>query len=197
MLPAVLFISLMITEVIKSDTAVKTFAKNGSAAVADEFAAQANSVLSDIRGLIRASDIHSKRMQRMTGLTTAQALVIRAIGELGEVTTRAVSTEVALSQATVTTVLDRLESNGFIERYRSAKDRRVVHAKLTEKGRSIEAAMPDLLDEKFMARFADLPTKRRKEISSALAETARMMNADATDAAPADNGRDDARVKRS
>ncbi|MHA7872767.1 MAG: MarR family winged helix-turn-helix transcriptional regulator [Hyphococcus sp.] len=151
---------------------------------------QANGVLSDIRCIIRASDIHSKKLQRLTGLTTAQALVIRAVNELGEVTTRAISDEVALSQATVTTVLDRLEKNGFIERYRSSKDRRIVHARLTEKGEAVATAMPDLLDEKFIARFADLGAERREEISSALALVARMMNADATDAATAVKGRD-------
>jgi len=157
--------------------------------VAPAVANQANAVLSHIRCIIRASDIHSKKLQRMTGLTTAQALVIRAISELGEVTTKAISKEVALSQATVTTVLDRLETNGFVERYRSTKDRRIVHARLTEKGAAIMTEMPDLLDEKFIARFANLSAEQRREISSALKQTAQMMDADATDAASTVNGR--------
>lgn len=150
---------------------------------------QANAVLSHIRCIIRASDIHSKKLQRLTGLTTAQALVIRAIGELGEVTTKVVSKEVALSQATVTTVMDRLTNNGFIERYRSTKDRRIVHARLTKKGAAILDGMPDLLDEKFIARFAELSAEEREKISSALMQTAQMMDADATDAASTVNGR--------
>ncbi len=157
--------------------------------VALESADQANAVLSHIRCIIRASDIHSKKLQRMTGLTTAQALVIRAISELGEVTTKAISAEVALSQATVTTVLDRLEANEFVERYRSKKDRRIVHARLTEKGAAILNEMPDLLDEKFIMRFAALSAGQRKKISSALEQTAQMMDADATDAASTVNGR--------
>ncbi|MEO1252124.1 MAG: MarR family transcriptional regulator [Pseudomonadota bacterium] len=122
-------------------------------------------------------------------MTTAQALIIRSIGELGEVTTRVLSDAVALSQATVTTVLDRLESNEFIERYRSDKDRRVVHSRLTAKGQMTFRDLPDLLDEKFSSRFSALPAARRTEISSVLSEIAQMMNADATDAAPAVNGR--------
>ena len=157
--------------------------------VASAAADQANAVLGHIRCIIRASDVHSKKLQRVTGLTTAQALVIRAIGELGEVTTKAISKEVALSQATVTTVLDRLETNGFVERYRSTKDRRIVHARLTEKGAAILNEMPDLLDEKFITRFADLSAEQRKKISSALQQTAQMMDADATDAASTVNGR--------
>ena len=41
-----------------------------------------------------------------------------------------------MSQATVTTVLDRLEMDGLAIRERSTIDRRKVHARLTEKGNS-------------------------------------------------------------
>lgn len=146
-------------------------------------------VLSDIRLIIRASDMQSKRLQRATGFTTAQALIVRAISDLGEVTTRTLSQAVSLSQATVTTVLDRLERHGYIKRYRSVKDRRVVHAKLTRKGEIASETMPPLLDEQFLERFSGLPEKRQEEISCALSDVAHMMNADATDAAPASNGR--------
>ncbi|MEO1136207.1 MAG: MarR family transcriptional regulator [Pseudomonadota bacterium] len=149
----------------------------------------AESVLGDIRVIIRASDMQSKRLQRATGFTTAQALIVRAVSDLGEVTTRALSQAVSLSQATVTTVLDRLERHGYIERYRSEKDRRIVHARLTEKGEAASKTMPPLMDEQFLERFADLPVKRQQEISCALSDVAHMMNADATDAAAASNGR--------
>jgi DNA-binding MarR family transcriptional regulator len=156
----------------------------------------ATAVLSDIRRVIRASDIQSRRLQKLTGMTTAQALILRAIADLGEVTTRLVSETVMLSPATVTTIMDRMEAHGLIERYRSTVDRRIVHAKLTSKGKNLLSEMPGLLDEKFMMRFDRLPAKRRKEISSALSEVAQMMNADVTDAAAADNGPGTARVKR-
>lgn len=146
-------------------------------------------VLSDIRLIIRASDMQSKRLQRLTGFTTAQALIIRAIADMGEVTTRALSQAVSLSQATVTTVLDRLESHGFVERYRSVKDRRIVHTKLTATGEEASNDMPPLMDEQFLERFGALSVKRQKEISCALSEVAHMMSADATDAAAAPNGR--------
>ncbi|MEL7486491.1 MAG: MarR family transcriptional regulator [Pseudomonadota bacterium] len=157
---------------------------------------EAASVLADIRQIIRASDVFSKKLHRATGLTTAQALTLKAIADAGEVTTKTLSTMVAISQATLTSVLDRLEAKALIERYRSTRDRRVVHAKLTDAGEAFVADMPNLLDEHFIARFAQLPATRRKEISSALSEAAMMMNADASDAAPAVNGRSSASVKR-
>ena len=150
---------------------------------------EAAAVLADIRQLIRASDVYSKRLHKEFGLTTAQALTLRAIQELGEVTTRDLSAVVAISPATLTSVLDRLSTRKLVERYRSHADRRVVHTRLTPEGHHQVTHLPPLLDEAFMARFSALPSKRRQGISSALHEVAQMMNADATDAAPADNGR--------
>ena len=153
-------------------------------------------VLNNIRAIIRASDIHSKKLHKLTGLTTAQALILRSIEEMGEVTTRVLSESVSLSQATVTAVLDRLEAKNLLERYRSSRDRRIVHTRLTKEGQRFSGSIPGLLDEKFMARFESLPEKRRKEISFALFEVARMMNAGATDAVPTVNGYEENRTKR-
>ena len=149
-----------------------------------------------VRRIIQASDVFSKRLHRATGLTTAQALTLRTIAAAGETTTRKLSDAVSLSPATLTSVLDRLEANGLVERYRSATDRRVVHARLTPRGAAQAAETSPLLDSQFIDRFRRLPAKRRKEISSALLEAAGMMNADATDAAPAVNGRSLRSAKR-
>ena len=170
------------------DQSYLTKATLGSNTVISEIDS-AQDVLADIRKIIRASDIQSKRLQRATGLTTAQALALKKIDELGEVTTRTISDAIDLSQATVTTVLDRLEKNQLVERYRSQKDRRIVHAKLTKQGRQVLAGTPSLLDEKFIARFQQLPDRKRAQISSALAEVARMMDVGAIDTAPTVNGR--------
>ncbi len=141
-------------------------------------------VLIALRRIIRASDIHSKRIARDSGLTTPQIVVLRAIDRLGEVTTRTLSHEVSLSQATVTLILDRLVERGLVDRYRSEKDRRVVHTRLTVAGQHAVANAPTLLQEAFMARFQRLTAKRQKEIVAALAEIGDMMDAESIDAAP-------------
>ncbi len=177
-------------------TDVRNKTKARGRAVDASMAPNTAAVLADIRMIIHASDVFSKKLHRATGLTTAQALALRTIADAGEVTTKALSNIVSISQATLTSVLDRLEAKGLIERYRSRVDRRIVHAKPTRSGEKFLATMPDLLDEAFIARFAKLTAKRRKEISSALAEVAVMMNADASDAAAAVNGRSTTSVKR-
>ena len=145
---------------------------------------QSDRVLISIRQIIRAVDIHSKRLSRETGLSAPQLVVLRAIDELGEVTTRVLSRHVSLSQPTVTTILDRLEAKGLVERYRSQKDRRVVHTKLTRDGKKTLRAAPPLLQEAFTDAFDALPKKRRNDIVSAVSDLAQMMRADDIDASP-------------
>lgn len=141
-------------------------------------------VLVALRRIIRATDIHSKHLAKKFGLTTPQFYVLQAISELGEVTTGRLSERVNLSQGTVTTILDRLEGRGLIERYRSLADRRVVHARLTTQGRSVLKKAPPLLQERFIAAFAALSPSAQDRVVKTLKEVADMMGAGELDAAP-------------
>ncbi|MDX1485193.1 MAG: MarR family transcriptional regulator [Alphaproteobacteria bacterium] len=141
-------------------------------------------VLVALRRIIRATDLHSKHLFKAAGLTTPQVIVLRSIHDLGEVTTGQISEQVSLSQATVTSILDRLEQRGWIERYRSSVDRRVVHARLTGKGRSALRKAPPLLHERFIDAFEKLSEVRQNRIVATLNEVAEMMGARDLDAAP-------------
>src|SRR3546814_9311139 len=77
-------------------------------------------VLTALRRIIRATDLHSKQLAREVGLTTPQVVLLQAVRDLGEVTTGQLSRRVSLSQGTVTTILDRLERS---EERRVGKER--------------------------------------------------------------------------
>lgn len=141
-------------------------------------------VLTALRRIIRATDLHSKQLSREVGLTTPQVVVLQAVRDLGEVTTGQLSRRVSLSQGTVTTILDRLESRGLVERYRSAADRRIVHSRLTRRGRAVLRRAPPLLHERFTDAFRRLSPMRQNRILATLDEVAAMMGAAELDAAP-------------
>ena len=141
-------------------------------------------VLVSLRRIIRATDLQSRRMDKACGLTIPQVMVLRAIDDLGDVTVRCLSDHVSLSQATVTTILDRLESKKLALRVRSLVDKRVVNAQLTGAGRQVLADAPLLLHEKFIARFDALNAQEQKQILDALKQVAVMMDAADIDAAP-------------
>lgn len=141
-------------------------------------------VLISLRRIIRATDLHSKRLIKECGLTIPQVMVLRAINDLGNVTVRRISDSVSLSQATVTTILNRLENRGYVARIRSATDRRVVNARLTDAGQKVVETAPPLLHETFIDRFESLAEWEKTQILSALQRVASMMDAEGLDAAP-------------
>jgi len=141
-------------------------------------------VLIALRQIIHGTDLHSKRVAKESGLTIPQIVVLQSVRDLGEVTTKQVSRRVSLSQGTVTSILDRLEERGLIERYRSKVDRRIVHTRLTKDGQAALRKAPSLLHERFLEQFEELPERRQQEIVRVLQKVAEMMGAAKLDAAP-------------
>lgn len=141
-------------------------------------------VLVNLRRIIRATDLQSKRVVKACGLTIPQIMVLRSIEELGDVTVRRISDSVSLSQATVTTILNRLEDRKFVERVRVQKDKRIVNARLTKLGQETLTTTPPLLHEKFIEEFGSLDDWEQTQVLSSLQRVAVMMDAESLDAAP-------------
>lgn len=141
-------------------------------------------VLVALRRVIRATDLHSKHLAKTTGLTTPQILLLQAIRARNDVTIGELANEVSLSQATVTTILDRLEKRELVYRERSTKDKRKVHAHLTEAGVNILKDAPVPLQEHFTDQFINLEQWEQTMIIAALQRVAHMMDAQRIDAAP-------------
>ena len=80
-----------------------------------------------------------------------------------------------MSPPTVVAVLDRLEAKGLIVRYRSAADRRVVHARLTEAGVAALTGAPGLMGADALARWSALPPERQETMAEAMARFAELM----------------------
>jgi len=89
-------------------------------------------VLVALRQIIRAIDMHSKRLIKEAGLTSPQLLLLKGINELGQISMRQLADHTNMSQATATTIMDRLESRQLVQRIRSETDKRKVHATLTD-----------------------------------------------------------------
>lgn len=141
-------------------------------------------VLVSLRRIIRATDLHSHRLSRDTGLTTPQLVVMRAIEDRGAPTVSEIARIVSLSQATVTSILNRLEANGLIVRVRSSEDKRRVNVSLTKAGIKLLGSAPAPLQESFLERFAALESWEQHMIVASLERLAGMMDAESLDAAP-------------
>lgn len=141
-------------------------------------------VLASLRRIIRATDIHSRRLNKDTGLTTPQLVVVRAIAAGERLTASEIARAVSLSQATVTTLLNRLEERGLVSRQRSEQDRRRVNVTLTGAGHDLLATAPEPLQEQFAGRFAELAPWEQHQLVASLERIATMMDVEGLDAAP-------------
>lgn len=141
-------------------------------------------VLTSLRRVIRATDLHSRHLSKTAGVTAPQILIMQAISNTEGVTLGEVASAVSLSQATVSSILERLEKRGLISRERSTVDKRRVHAYLTEEGAAVLSAAPLPLQDQFARQFAELQEWEQTMIISSLQRVAHMMDAEHIDASP-------------
>ena len=141
-------------------------------------------VLVALRRVIRATDLHSKHLSKVAGLTAPQLLILQTLRDKGDLPAGEIAHGISLSQATLTTILDRLESRGLITRTRSDQDKRKVIASITADGREILRNAPMPLQEHFVRQFSNLHEWEQTAIISSLQRVASMMDAEDIDASP-------------
>jgi DNA-binding MarR family transcriptional regulator len=140
-------------------------------------------VLVALRRIVRAIDLHSRKLVQNYGVTAPQALILKKLVELEGVSVGELAKHVSLSQATVTDILDRLERRGLVHRMRSVSDRRRVVVKATPQGIDVSLSAPSLLQEGFVREFSLLQDWEQSLIISSLQRVAAMMDAEALEAA--------------
>ena len=145
---------------------------------------RSDDVLIALRRVIRATDLHSKYLSKTVGITAPQLLVLQSLRDFGDLPVGELAGKVSLSQATVTSIVDRLEKKGIVRRERSQEDKRKVFVQLTEDGVKIIKDAPAPLQESFVRQFSDLHEWEQTSIISSLQRLAQMMDAQHIDAAP-------------
>ena len=144
----------------------------------------AEEVVTQLRRIIRATDLRAKQLARESGLTPPQFMILRAISEMGDVAISRIAREVNLTQATVTTIIDKLEDKNLVTRRRSDTDKRIVHAFLTGAGRTTLENAPTLLQSEFLERFENLEKWEQTMIVAALQRVSKLMEVESLDASP-------------
>lgn len=145
---------------------------------------ESREILVALRRIMRAIDLHSKKLERSAGLTVPQILVLQALEEGGSLPVGEIARRVSLSQATVTSILDRLGRKDMLHRARDDRDRRVVTVSLTPAGADRVRHLPGLLQEDFVSRFESLEPWEQAMLTSAVQRIAAILDADGVDASP-------------
>lgn len=143
-----------------------------------------DAILIALRRITRAIDIQSKRLVKRSGLTAPQLVVIQALRRDGELSPSAIARAVSLSQATVTSIVERLERAGLVCRRKSDTDRRVVLIGLTPEGLAKAESAPELLQAGFIRAFGDLAPWEQHMLIASVQRIAELMDAEDIDASP-------------
>ena len=141
-------------------------------------------ILVALRRITRAIDLQLKRLVKATGLTAPQLVVMDTLYKRGDLSPSAIARLVSLSQATITSILDRLTHAGLVERVKSDTDKRVVTARLTETGKAASENAPELLQAGFLRSFRKLQPWEQNMLIASLQRIAELMDAEDLDASP-------------
>lgn len=141
-------------------------------------------ILRSLRKVSRAIDLHSRRLVAKHRLTGPQLVCLRALRGPTQLSASELAREVALSNATVTGILSRLEARGLIVREKSAADRRKVMISLSDEGVLLTEQAPSPLQEVFVKRLHELPEANRTIIDIVLRQIVEMMDAEEIPASP-------------
>jgi len=136
-------------------------------------------IFMDLRRIMRAMDVYSRQLSGSHGLTGPQMLCLREISDQGSLTTGALALAVALSPATLTGILDRLEVRGLVSRERRPEDKRRVLVSLTPLGQQMSQELPSPIQECFSSLLTELSAEEQTAIREALNKVARMMEEEA------------------
>ena len=137
-----------------------------------------------LRKVIRAIGLHSKHLNKTSGLTSPQLIIMQEIDKASGVNSSQVAKNVNLSAATVTNIIDRLENKNLVSRVRNTQDKRKVSLYLTENGKAILLNAPQPLQEHFIKNFSNLAQWEQSQMLSSIERLAEMMDANEIDAAP-------------
>lgn len=137
-----------------------------------------------IRRVIRAVDLHSRKLLEECGLTAPQLATLRELERTGDTSIGVLARAIHLSQPTLTGIIDRLERRGLIRRTRDGEDRRAVKVAVTSAGRELLSRAPHSLHARFRREFEKLRDWEQTLMLSSLQRLADMMDAGPAEAAP-------------
>jgi DNA-binding MarR family transcriptional regulator len=141
-------------------------------------------VLQALRRIIRAVDLHSRKLSARHKITGPQLVCLLSVAEYEPVTPSAIARHIHLSPSTVIGILDRLEAKGLVRRERDQKDRRLVQVSLTEQGKALVVSAPSPLQDTLAEAMNKLPEAELATIADSLDQLVELMEVRHIDAAP-------------
>ncbi|MDU8913503.1 MarR family winged helix-turn-helix transcriptional regulator [Aestuariicoccus sp. MJ-SS9] len=137
-----------------------------------------------LRRILRATELYARDLAHAVGLSPAQLRVLQIVDQKTSATPKALAKQMGVSQATVTSLVDKLVAQKLVERVPSELDRRQTNVVVTELGHSRLTDAPDALQQRYVRAFMKLADWEQAQLVSSLERVADMLDAKGIDAAP-------------
>jgi len=102
-------------------------------------------------------------------INPAQGRILFALWDQDDIPIRELSVKTQLDKSTLTAMLSRLESSGYIERIQSIDDKRICHIRRTDKDRLLQKKYSAVSDEMTSLFYNDLSEKEITVFENTLA----------------------------
>jgi DNA-binding MarR family transcriptional regulator len=143
----------------------------------------AHQALMKMRIVIGALRQHFHAVEKACGISGAQVWMLSVIETSPGITVTRLSEALSVHVSTASTLLDKLDKAGLVERLRSASDRRVVELWPTAQGRKVLERAPQPLSEPVPHALERLPRSALTRLNQDLAALIREMRDVDADAA--------------
>ncbi len=141
-------------------------------------------ILQSLRRIIRATDIHSRKLASQYKVTGPQLVCLATLAEEEPLTVTSLSKKVFLSKSTVVGIIDRLEQKGMVQRKRDAHDRRHVYITSTAEGKALLEKAPRPLESSVSDSLENLSDLEQLTIAYSLERIVEILEAKDIQAPP-------------
>lgn len=98
-----------------------------------------------------------------SGLTHQQIMVIKLIAHKNEITISELCDEMALTKGTVSGIVSRLETAGYVEKQKNNEDKRTTYVVFSEKGKEFAKEYKDVMNNSFKSVFKNFSNEEMIE----------------------------------
>ncbi|MCI5084193.1 MAG: MarR family transcriptional regulator [Saprospiraceae bacterium] len=123
-------------------------------------------ILIQVRKIVRTINLESKRIEKKYGISIPQLLCLNFLNsrESFQATPSEIKNFLNLNASSVTSILSRLESKGYIARLPNRKDKRVGLISITAKGEKLLEDTPEPLHEQLSQKLKELSPSQLTEL---------------------------------
>ncbi len=138
---------------------------------------QISETVQSLRRIFKAIQDYSQEVSGSFGITGPQLWALKTLSEYESLPLGELSRKMYLHPSTVTGVVDRLETKGFVMRDRDRDDRRVVKVCLTSAGKHLVKNAPNPVQGKMIYGLRNLSVEELRVIYESVKQLAGIVEA--------------------